>query len=356
MNDEHAIPSWIPSRRSASVPCSPTSGTRSGRRVDAARRSRPGSTRPSPVSWPTERDEPATPAPSNVVPLRRRWAPRAAAAAAAVIVVGAGGVAAANLGVFRLVDTTTTADKASSGSGGGQAESLDSGATRTAAPASEPGSVAGRPGRSPAPRVGGLVRLRRRSPGAGARRPSGTRRPPSASPRTTRPPGRSRPPAPGRRSATRSTTTPVLYDGTRAVLVVHPAQGGRATRRGVDLHRTTTCSTAARVAACPAPSGQSSPGGPRIRQPQPDAVRLAPWPTPTGTAPARTRSVSCEVTLDVRQQAELVWSVAVADGPELAAEDLHGHRRRRRDARSRSSGSTTAAGCTCARRRPARCG
>src|SRR6478736_639409 len=39
-------------------------------------------------------------------------------------------------------------------------------------------------------------------------------------------------------------------------------------------------------------------------------------------SPARTRSVSCEVTLDVRQQAELVWSVAVADGPELASEDL----------------------------------
>src|SRR3954447_24004418 len=41
-----------------------------------------------------------------------------------------------------------------------------------------------------------------------------------------------------------------------------------------------------------------------------------------GDSPARTRSVSCEVALDVRQQAELVWSVAVADGPELASEDL----------------------------------
>jgi len=41
-----------------------------------------------------------------------------------------------------------------------------------------------------------------------------------------------------------------------------------------------------------------------------------------GDSPTRTRTVSCEVTLDVRQQAELVWSVAVADGPELASEDL----------------------------------
>src|ERR1700710_748823 len=41
-----------------------------------------------------------------------------------------------------------------------------------------------------------------------------------------------------------------------------------------------------------------------------------------GDSSARTRSVSCEVSLDVRQQAELVWSVAVADGPELASEEL----------------------------------
>jgi hypothetical protein len=37
---------------------------------------------------------------------------------------------------------------------------------------------------------------------------------------------------------------------------------------------------------------------------------------------ARTRSVSCQVELDVREEAELVWSVAVARGPELASEHL----------------------------------
>ncbi len=37
---------------------------------------------------------------------------------------------------------------------------------------------------------------------------------------------------------------------------------------------------------------------------------------------ARTRSVSCQVELDVREEAELVWSVAVAHGPALAAEHL----------------------------------
>ncbi len=36
----------------------------------------------------------------------------------------------------------------------------------------------------------------------------------------------------------------------------------------------------------------------------------------------RTRSVSCQVELDVRETAELVWSVAVARGPELSSESL----------------------------------
>jgi transglutaminase-like putative cysteine protease len=36
----------------------------------------------------------------------------------------------------------------------------------------------------------------------------------------------------------------------------------------------------------------------------------------------RARNVACQVELDVREEAGLVWSVAVAHGPELAAEDL----------------------------------
>jgi transglutaminase-like putative cysteine protease len=36
----------------------------------------------------------------------------------------------------------------------------------------------------------------------------------------------------------------------------------------------------------------------------------------------RTRSVSCQVELDVSEEAELVWSVAVARGPQLASENL----------------------------------
>jgi len=36
----------------------------------------------------------------------------------------------------------------------------------------------------------------------------------------------------------------------------------------------------------------------------------------------RTRSVSCHIELDVKQEAELLWSVAVARGPELASEEF----------------------------------
>lgn len=38
--------------------------------------------------------------------------------------------------------------------------------------------------------------------------------------------------------------------------------------------------------------------------------------------PARTRSVGARIELDVREEAELVWSVAVARGPELGSESL----------------------------------
>jgi hypothetical protein len=43
---------------------------------------------------------------------------------------------------------------------------------------------------------------------------------------------------------------------------------------------------------------------------------------PAGDPSPSTRSVSCEIRLDVRQEAELVWAVAAADGPELAFEEL----------------------------------
>lgn len=59
--------------------------------------------------------------PGSVVPLRRRWLPRATAAAAAIIVVGAGGVTAVNLGLFGN-EASTSSDSGAAG-GAGAAES-----------------------------------------------------------------------------------------------------------------------------------------------------------------------------------------------------------------------------------------
>jgi len=156
---------------------------------------------------------------ANVVPLRRRWAPRAAAAAAAVIVLGAGGVAAANLGVFDgTAKDTSTAD---SSAGGSSAESLDGSATTAPEPTAAPHAVA-----APLPRVSAasfdadVTRLlQQRAPGGDdvtnqrkAELGSGS--------------GKAAVACPGPRTSDGSTTTPVLYDGARAVLVIHPAREG----------------------------------------------------------------------------------------------------------------------------------
>ena len=192
----------------------------------------PGSTRPSPGSWPS--GEPRTPA--NVVPLRRRWAPRAAAAAAAVIVLGAGGVAAANLGVFNGTanDTASSADS-SAGGGSSSTESLDGAATT--APPSNPAPV---PNALPVrlPRVtaasfdADVARLlQQRSRGPGQRRQPAQVR--AGQPR----PARRAAACPGPSSQRR------LHDHPGAVRR-HPGRarrppraGGRAPRRGVDLRR-----------------------------------------------------------------------------------------------------------------------
>ena len=66
----------------------------------------------------------------NVVPLRRRWLPRAAVAAAAVIVLGAGGVFVANLGQMSQTGQNSASDSA----GESKAEA-PSGRARTRSPA-----------------------------------------------------------------------------------------------------------------------------------------------------------------------------------------------------------------------------
>ena len=204
----------------------------------------------------------------TVVPLRRRWAPRAAAAAAAVIVVGAGGVAAANLGLFN----------------GGARERQRS-----------PGARAARPSRSRTP-----PHLRRH------RTPSPVRCPRSARPAST-PTWRgccaTRPGHPrladqgeqggggchGRLAANcrlcRTAGDRRRADHGRAVRReargprrASPAER-RAARRGVDLHRRPRARQRA-GAGRGARHRPEQPGELRIGQPEPLAVRLGTCPPP----------------------------------------------------------------------------
>jgi hypothetical protein len=160
---------------------------------------------------------------ATVVPLRRRWVPRATAAAAAVIVIGAGGVAAANLldGNSASKDNATAGSSSSDAGGATSQESL--GDTATDAPKTPP---AARPSGLPLrlPRVTAASfdtdverLLRRRDAASGdtsARQKDRTSLQQYAGS------------CPGPAERGRSSTTPVLYDDTRAALLIHPAQGG----------------------------------------------------------------------------------------------------------------------------------
>jgi hypothetical protein len=209
-----------------------------------------------------EREE----APADVVPLRRRWAPRVAVAAAAVIVIGAGGVAAANLGVFNGTsnDTASSADS-SAGGGSSSTESLDGAATT--APPSNPAQV---PNALPVrlPRVTAasfdqdVARLlQQRSP---AQDSAANQRKSELGAAA----GQADTACPGPSTSDGSTTTTVLYDGARAVLVIHPAQGGErlveawACGGNRVLH-------SARLPASPDATGQSSGGDPGLGSPSP---------------------------------------------------------------------------------------
>ncbi len=83
-------------------------------------------------------DEQATPGEgdrTNVVPLRRKWLPRAAGAAAAVIVLGVGGLAAVRLG-------TDGSSKDSAASGGVAGDTAPSSQAPSEAPVPSAGAVA----------------------------------------------------------------------------------------------------------------------------------------------------------------------------------------------------------------------
>ena len=123
--------------------------------------------------------------------------------------------------------------------------------------------------------------------------------------------------APGRRSPTAPRTSWSCTTAAPAVLVVHPDS------RATALVEAWTCaatggSTAPRSPSRPATVRRAT-RRPGLGQPQPVARKTGPMSSVRPPAPAPSRA---EVVLDVREEAELVWSVAVADGPELASEDL----------------------------------
>ena len=198
---------------------------------------------------------------STVVPLRRRWAARATAAAAAVIVLGAGGVAAANLGLFN--GSQESAD--SGGSTSANAESSQESPTPPAAD-SATGTV---PALSAAGFDADVARLVRDGQLADTLdNASGLREPAEkdAKADSRRLTDCFGPVGPRVRAGV--LRTPVLYDGTRAVLLVHAARGGE------QLVEAWTCGgdrvlDRARVPAAKTRTGQSSPGSTGLASPSP---------------------------------------------------------------------------------------
>ena len=202
---------------------------------------------------------------TNVIPLRRRWAPRAAAAAAAVIVIGAGGVAAANLGVFGGASSNSASDS----SAGGQAESFAGSAGDSAAPSPAPSKPHAQIGAAALPRIASasfdadVARLLHQ---AEASTPQDStqnlRKAERNGVMAGAVPGCTGPKADGSQRET------VLYDGKQAVLVVHPP------KQDQQLVVAWTCAgdhvlARTSVPVTSEPTGQSSPDDPGLGSPSP---------------------------------------------------------------------------------------
>ena len=198
---------------------------------------------------------------TNVVPLRRKWLPRAAGAAAAVIVLGVGGLAAVRLG-------TDGSSKDSAASGGVASDTAPSSQAPSEAPVPSAGAGATPGSKARALResagavralpavttatfaadVTGLLRTgsalttpcrTRRRPVRGrvrtpdrARRPSNPRRTSSSGPRPGSP---ARAPGPDGQRRSRGQPGAPRRDALRAA--GPPGEGRRAAGRGVDLCR-----------------------------------------------------------------------------------------------------------------------
>jgi len=186
-----------------------------------------------------EEDDKATS--DNVVPLHRRWLPRAAAVAAAVIVLGLGSLAVANFG-----NLSPSEQQSSSDSAGESAPKAESEAESKADSDTEPGTA----GESPGSRTGATLlpdlsaasfesdvsillqgRASMLAPdgkavpegeGAAERSPNSRDNAMPGAPGVL--PSRA---CPGPEVTDGAAARQVLYDGRQAVLLVHPERGGR---------------------------------------------------------------------------------------------------------------------------------
>lgn len=197
--------------------------------------------------------------PTNVVPLRRRWARRSAAAAAAIIVAGAGGVAAANFG---LLGDRSSGDSATAGSAS-KAETLDESTGSPSAPGTAPEPANGL---VDAPTIraesfeADVARLLQQDStlvdtSTGHERRGANRRE-SAEKGTT---ADSQGACPGPRTPRGAARTTVRYDGTLAVLLVRPARAGAPDERIAEVW---TCPGDRRLARTSVPV-------PRLASPSP---------------------------------------------------------------------------------------
>lgn len=205
---------------------------------------------------PDEDQEPDEGRTDNVVPLRRRWAARAGAAAAAVIVIGVGGAAATHLGVFGSDSVESSSSSSTSSDSGAASAPMESGSqtpgTQTPGTQTPRGRGPDDPAAGAEALVGGTVDaadLPQVGPASFAAdvesllaRPGSLRVPPrvpagSAQTGPGRAMARDRsgsipsssgatPSCPGPRITDGGVPNEVSYDGTPAVLVVHPLRAG----------------------------------------------------------------------------------------------------------------------------------
>jgi len=167
----------------------------------------------------------------NVVPLHRRWLPRAAVAAAAVIVLGAGGVFVANLGQMSPGQTSASdsggdskavAPESSGGSSSDSESGTDSGTGAAALPELSATTFASD--------VNTLVKGRAllRTPAGESAQDSGQAQSPQKSDaRPGAPDALLSRSCPGPKVTDGAVPNPVRYDGKPAVLLVHPERAGR---------------------------------------------------------------------------------------------------------------------------------